>query len=80
MNEEIHCVNNEGKKARNEYENDDSDFLRALYSADMPTLPIPTGDSRFGSFTLSPARFLRSCRNSRFFRYIHTKSFKMTCN
>ena len=32
MNEEIHCISNEGKKARNEYENDDSDFLRALYS------------------------------------------------
>ena len=32
MNEEIHCINNEGIKAMNEYENDDSDFLRALYS------------------------------------------------
>ena len=32
MNEEIHCLSNEGKKARNEYENDDSGFLRALYS------------------------------------------------
>ena len=32
MNEEVHCINNEGKKARNEHENDDSDFLWALYS------------------------------------------------
>ena len=39
--------------------------------ADMPTHPIPAGDSRYGSFNLSPARFLKSCRNSRFFRYTH---------
>ena len=32
MNEEICCITNEGKTARNEWENDDSDFLRALYS------------------------------------------------
>ena len=32
MNEEIHWITNEGKTARNEYENDDSDLLRALYS------------------------------------------------
>ena len=32
MNEEIRCITNEGKTARNEWENDDSDFLRALYS------------------------------------------------
>ena len=32
MNEEIHCITNEGKMARNEWENDDSNFLRALYS------------------------------------------------
>ena len=31
MNEEIHCIINEGKTARNGWENDD--FLRALYSA-----------------------------------------------
>ena len=32
MNEEICCITNEGKTAKNEWENDDSDFLRALYS------------------------------------------------
>ena len=32
MNEEIHCITNEGKMAKNECENDDCDFLRALFS------------------------------------------------
>ena len=32
MNEEIHCIAKEGKTAKNEWENDDSDFLVALYS------------------------------------------------
>ena len=32
MNQEICCITNKGKTARNEWENDDSDFLRALYS------------------------------------------------
>ena len=32
MNEEIHCITNEGKTTKNDWENDDSDFLRALYS------------------------------------------------
>ena len=32
MNGEIRCITNEGKTARNEWENDDSDFLRALGS------------------------------------------------
>ena len=32
MNEEIRCITNEGKTARNEWENDDSDFLGVLYS------------------------------------------------
>ena len=32
MNEEICCITNEGKTARNEQENDDSNFLRALGS------------------------------------------------
>ena len=32
MNEEIRYITNEGKTARNECENDDSNFLRALYS------------------------------------------------
>ena len=32
MNEEICCITNEGKTVNNEWENDDSDFLRALYS------------------------------------------------
>ena len=31
-NEEIHCITNEGKMMRNEWENDDSNFLRALHS------------------------------------------------
>ena len=30
MNEEIRCITNEGKTAKNEWEND-SDFLPALY-------------------------------------------------
>ena len=30
MNEEICWITNEGKAARNEWENDDSDLLRAL--------------------------------------------------
>ena len=33
MNEEIHCITNEAKIAKNEWENNDSDFLPALYSA-----------------------------------------------
>ena len=32
MDEEICCITNEGKTARNEWENNDSNFLRALYS------------------------------------------------
>ena len=32
MNEEILCITNGGKTTRNEWENDDSDFLQALYS------------------------------------------------
>ena len=32
MNEEIRCITNEGRMARNEWENDDSNFLRALCS------------------------------------------------
>ena len=32
MNEEIRCITNERETAWNERENDDSDFLRALYS------------------------------------------------
>ena len=31
MNEEIHCITNEKKANKNEWENDDSDFLRALH-------------------------------------------------
>ena len=30
MNGEICCITNEGKTARNEWENDDSDYLQAL--------------------------------------------------
>ena len=30
--EEIHCIIDEGKMAKNEWENNDSEFLRALYS------------------------------------------------
>ena len=30
MNEEIHCITNEGKMATNEWENDGSNFLPAL--------------------------------------------------
>ena len=33
MNEEIRCIINEGKMTRNEWENDDSNFLRAFCSA-----------------------------------------------
>ena len=32
MNEEIHCIINEGKAAQNKWENDDSYFFRALCS------------------------------------------------
>ena len=32
MDEEICCITNEGKAAKSEWENDDSDFLLALYS------------------------------------------------
>ena len=32
MNEEICFITNVGKMARNEWENDDSNFLQALYS------------------------------------------------
>ena len=32
MNEEICCITNKEKTSKNEYENDDSDFLQALYS------------------------------------------------
>ena len=31
MNEEIHYNTNKGKTAKNEWENDDSNFLQALY-------------------------------------------------
>ena len=32
MNEKICCITNEGETATNEWENDDYDFVRALYS------------------------------------------------
>ena len=32
MNEEIRCITNKGKTAKKEWENDDYDFLWALYS------------------------------------------------
>ena len=32
MNKEIHCITNKGKVAKNEWENDDTDFLQALCS------------------------------------------------
>ena len=32
MDEEAHYITNKRKTAQNEWENDDSDFLRALYS------------------------------------------------
>ena len=32
MNEEFRCITNERKSAKNKWENDDSDFLQALYS------------------------------------------------
>ena len=32
MNEEIHCITNKGITAKNELENDDYDFLWAIYS------------------------------------------------
>ena len=32
MNEEICCITNDEKTARNEWVNDDSNFFRALYS------------------------------------------------
>ena len=32
MNEEIHCITNKGITAKNELENDGSDFLWAIYS------------------------------------------------
>ena len=32
MNEEIYCITNKGKMANYEWENDDSNFLVALYS------------------------------------------------
>ena len=32
MNEEIHCITNKGVTAKNELENDGSDFLWAIYS------------------------------------------------
>ena len=31
MNEEIRCITNEGKKPKNECENDDSNFFPAVY-------------------------------------------------
>ena len=33
MNEEIEFITNEGKMTRNEWENDGSNFLQALYNA-----------------------------------------------
>ena len=33
MNEEIHCIANDGNTSKNEWKNDCSDFLWALYSA-----------------------------------------------
>ena len=32
MNKEIHCINNKKKTTKNKWEDDDSDFLQALYS------------------------------------------------
>ena len=41
------------------------------HKTDMPTVSIPAGNSRSGSFNLSPAQFLKSFRNSQFFRHTH---------
>ena len=35
MNEEICCITNKGNTAKNEWENDDSDFLRASYMSSV---------------------------------------------
>ena len=32
MNEEVHCINNEERMTKDEWENDDLDILLALYS------------------------------------------------
>ena len=40
MNEEICCITNEGKTTRKEWENGDSDFLRALYSVYIKKISI----------------------------------------
>ena len=32
MNEEIHCISNKGKTAKNEWKNVDSNFFQALFS------------------------------------------------
>ena len=48
MNEEIRCITNKGKTAKNEWENDDCDFLRALYS-----VYIKLGDLFFNTSLLT---------------------------
>ena len=48
MNEEIRCIINKGKTAKNEWENDDCDFLRALYS-----VYIKLGDLFFNTSLLT---------------------------
>ena len=40
MNEEIRCIINKGKTAKNEWENDHSDFLRTLYSVYKKLEPL----------------------------------------
>ena len=41
------------------------EMTQNLKVTDMPTLPICAGVSRFSSSIFSPARFLKSCKNSR---------------
>ena len=40
-------------------------------ATDMLTLLIPAEESRFGYFNFFLARFLKSCKNSRFFKCTH---------
>ena len=49
-------------------------FCEILDTANIPTLPIPAGDSRFGNFSSSPAQFLNSVETPDFLD-IYTKIF-----
>ena len=68
MNKEIHCITNKGKVAKNEWENDDTDFLQALCSVYKKL-----GQLFFHTYWLTyiiKERYISSVKNYKYFNKV----------